>query len=128
MENLLLSNACAFSGSIPNSLSFIPSSRMAVLCALPNPAYASSNDCFNRFCAGSLNVSAENDNHTIIELNVTVPSNRTWNLSTTFCQKSEYPDEGIACEVLVYNLGNDNITINITANTGAGMPTGIKNI
>jgi uncharacterized membrane protein len=67
---------------------------------------------------GTVNVSAQNDNYKNLTLFVTVPSNRTWTMSPANCQRSEYPDEGTACEVVVRNVGNDIINFTISPEYG----------
>lgn len=67
---------------------------------------------------GTVNVSAQNDNYKNLTLFITVPSNRTWTMSPTTCQRSEYPDEGTVCEVLVRNLGNDIINFTVSPKYG----------
>jgi uncharacterized membrane protein len=67
---------------------------------------------------GIVNASAGNGNYRNITLNVSIPSNRTWTMSPTSCSRSETPDEGTACEVLVRNLGNDIINFTISPSTG----------
>jgi uncharacterized membrane protein len=67
---------------------------------------------------GTVNVSASNDNYKNLTLFVAVPSNRTWTMSPTYCQRSEYPDEGTVCEVQVRNLGNDIINFTIAPQNG----------
>ncbi len=67
---------------------------------------------------GTVNVSAENDDYKNLTLNITVPSNRTWTMIPSSCDKSESSDEGTVCEVLVRNLGNDIINFTITPEEG----------
>jgi uncharacterized membrane protein len=63
---------------------------------------------------GSVNVSSSNDNYKNLTLFVTIPSNRTWIMNPTVCQRSEFPDEGTVCEVQVRNFGNDVINFTIS--------------
>ena len=74
--------------------------------------------------SGLVNVSAENDNYNILNITVEVPSNRTWSMDPTLCQRSEYPDEGTACEITVSNLGND--LINFTVSPASGNYTQVN--
>jgi len=74
---------------------------------------------------GTVNVSAQNDNYKNLTIFVTVPSNRTWTMNPTFCQRSEYPDEGTACEVQVRNLGNDIINFTISPEEGTHMKANV---
>ena len=76
---------------------------------------------------GTLNASAQNDNYKNLTIFVTVPSNRTWTMSPTFCQRSEYPDEGTACEVQVRNLGNDIINFTISPEYGTHTKVNVTN-
>jgi len=67
---------------------------------------------------GIVNVSAGNDGYKNLTLNVSVPSNRTWTMSPTLCSRSEFPDEGTVCEVLLRNIGNDIINFTISPENG----------
>ncbi|MFH1473659.1 MAG: Ig-like domain repeat protein, partial [Candidatus Aenigmatarchaeota archaeon] len=67
---------------------------------------------------GTVNVSAENDDYVNITLNVTVLSNRTWNMTPVYCEKNEDPLIGTACEIDVMNLGNDMINFTISPEEG----------
>lgn len=75
------------------------------------------------YLAGSyssiINVTSENSKNfdTFIVI-INVSENRTWDIYPTECRKSEYPSEGIACEITVYNLGNANITFQISPEEG----------
>ncbi len=68
--------------------------------------------------SGVVNVSAGNDGYKNLTLNITVPSNRTWTMNPSSCSRSETPDEGTACEVTVYNLGNDVINFTVSPENG----------
>jgi uncharacterized membrane protein len=63
---------------------------------------------------GTVNVSAENDDYRNLTLNITVPSNRTWTMDPTKCDKSETDEEGTVCLVTVMNLGNDVINFTVS--------------
>lgn len=54
-----------------------------------------------------------NGNHTV-SLNVTVPLNRTWNVSTTYCNITATQPVGTVCIVDVNNTGN--VPVNLTVN------------
>jgi len=49
---------------------------------------------------------------------INVSENRTWDIYPIDCKKSEFPTEGIACEITIYNLGNANITFSIYPEEG----------
>ena len=57
-------------------------------------------------------------NFDTFNLSLRILENRSWDMQPEYCKKSEYPSEGIACEVKVFNLGNANITFNITPEFG----------
>jgi len=76
---------------------------------------------------GTVNVSAQNDKYKNLIVFVTVPSNRTWTMSPTFCQRSEYPNESTACEVQVRNLGNDIINFTISPEEGTHTKVNVTN-
>ncbi|MGC9059552.1 MAG: NEW3 domain-containing protein, partial [Candidatus Aenigmatarchaeota archaeon] len=66
----------------------------------------------------TINVTTTNNGFDLLTIQINVSENRTWDLHPTFCQHSEYPTEGIACEVYVDNLGNANITFQISPSEG----------
>lgn len=49
---------------------------------------------------------------------ITVLPSMLWNMTPTSCDRSEYPDEGTVCEVVVRNLGNAAINFTITPESG----------
>jgi uncharacterized membrane protein len=67
---------------------------------------------------GTINVTSGNNGYKNFTLQVFVPSNRTWNMTPTYCERSEEIPQGTACEVLVKNLGNDLINFTITPEEG----------
>ncbi|MFH1228912.1 MAG: NEW3 domain-containing protein [Candidatus Aenigmatarchaeota archaeon] len=77
--------------------------------------------------SGTVNVSAQNANYNTLTVFVTVPSNRTWTMNPTFCERSEYPDEGTACEATVINNGNDVINFSITPENGNHTTVNVTN-
>ncbi|RLA82757.1 MAG: hypothetical protein DRG31_06965, partial [Deltaproteobacteria bacterium] len=68
--------------------------------------------------SGYINVSTENNGFKTIDVNITVPVNRTWDMSPTYCEKAENPDVGSVCMVKVNNRGNTNINFSITPSSG----------
>jgi uncharacterized membrane protein len=66
---------------------------------------------------GTINISSQNNGYSIINLNITVPSNRTWLMSPTGCVRAESPPEGTACVISVTNDGNT--VINFSVNPSA---------
>jgi uncharacterized membrane protein len=73
---------------------------------------------------GTVNVSAQNANFDTINLEVTVPENRTWALNPSSCTRSTQQSEGTACEVNVTNLGN--VQINFTVFPSQGNYTAVN--
>jgi uncharacterized membrane protein len=49
-----------------------------------------------------------------ISINIQVPPDMTWNMTPTVCEHLEFPEEGVACEVMINNTGNLAIAFNIT--------------
>ena len=49
-----------------------------------------------------------------ISINIQVPPEMTWNMTPTVCEHLEFPEEGVACEVLINNTGNLAIAFGIT--------------
>lgn len=76
--------------------------------------------------AGKLNVTTSNDGYKEINLTIEVPLSRTWTINTTYCEKAESPEEGVACDVLVNNTGNAIINYSITPVTNS-TPSGMFN-
>lgn len=75
------------------------------------------------YLAGSyqslINVTSDNSkNYDTLLVIINVSENRTWDIYPIECKKSEFPTEGIACELNVYNLGNANITFSISPEYG----------
>ncbi|MGC8993285.1 MAG: NEW3 domain-containing protein [Candidatus Aenigmatarchaeota archaeon] len=74
------------------------------------------------YLAGSynatINVSTTNNGFDLLTIQINISENRTWDLHPTYCKHSEYPSEGIACEIYVDNLGNANITFQISPTEG----------
>jgi hypothetical protein len=67
---------------------------------------------------GSVNVSTSNDGWKTLTLQVTVPIDRSWSMTPTYCEQLEKPEEGVACEVNITNLGNIYINFTITPQEG----------
>jgi len=70
-----------------------------------------------RYQAGSYNgtINVSSGNRTLnFTLQITVPVNNSWSMTPTSCQRSETPDEGVACEVNITNTGNDAINFTIS--------------
>ncbi len=49
-----------------------------------------------------------------ISINIQVPPSMTWNITPTVCEHLEFPEQGVACEVMINNTGNLAIHFNIT--------------
>ncbi len=64
--------------------------------------------------AGILNVTSSNSGNKAINLTLEVPTSMTWNMSATYCEKVESPEEGTACEIVVNNTGNVIVNYSIT--------------
>jgi len=99
----------------PNLTSFSPGqfARINVSVAVPR-SYPPGN------YSGYLNVTSGNDGYKLLNLNVTVPANRTWLIeepASLSCQHTESTPYGIVCNVTINNTGNANITFNITPKT-----------
>jgi uncharacterized membrane protein len=62
---------------------------------------------------GTINMSHEGG-HSLINLSITVPINRSWSMDKTFCQRAENPDTGSACIVTVNNTGNTFLNFTIS--------------
>ena len=62
----------------------------------------------------SLNVTTNSTVYKEVNLSVIIPTNVSWYMNETYCMKSQQPAEGKACEILLSNLGNVNITFNVT--------------
>jgi uncharacterized membrane protein len=75
---------------------------------------------------GKLNVTTSNDGYKEINLTIEVPLSRTWTINTTYCEKAESPEEGVACDVLINNTGNAVINYSITPVTNS-TPSGMFN-
>ncbi|MEM5799496.1 MAG: hypothetical protein QXZ43_02425, partial [Candidatus Aenigmatarchaeota archaeon] len=54
------------------------------------------------------------DSYKNISINIQVPSSMTWNITPTECHHLEFPEQGIACEVMINNTGNLAIYFNIS--------------
>ncbi|MFC2143466.1 NEW3 domain-containing protein [Candidatus Aenigmatarchaeota archaeon] len=67
---------------------------------------------------GTINVSGTLTDVKQLLINVTVLSNRIWTMTPTSCTRSEFPDEGLVCEVNISNVGNTFINFTITPETG----------
>jgi uncharacterized membrane protein len=112
-----------YSGEACNNLSvnFIPSS-IASIAAGQNQTVAVNISVPNLYSPGTyngtVNISSGNGGHRYLNISVTVPSNRTWTMSTTYCEKVESPSEGTACELVIRNTGNDIINFTISPQTG----------
>jgi hypothetical protein len=63
---------------------------------------------------GTLNVTTGNDGYKNFTLQVIVPINRTWNLSSTYCEHPMTPLISMLCELEVNNTGNVEINITIS--------------
>ncbi len=63
---------------------------------------------------GTVNINSANNGFTLLNLSLNVTDNRSWYMTPTSCQRSESPEEGTACEVLVNNTGNTWINFSIT--------------
>jgi len=63
---------------------------------------------------GILNVTTSDDGYDNLTINITVPVNRTWYMTPTYCIHAKTPVYGKVCDVLVNNTGN--IYINFTIN------------
>jgi uncharacterized membrane protein len=63
---------------------------------------------------GSLNVTTINNGYKNLSLEVTVPINRTWNISQDYCEKPMYPSQGTLCLITANNTGNVEVNITIT--------------
>lgn len=93
----------------PKNISSIPiNTNRTVLVNLTIPVtYPSGN------YSSIVNVSAQNDGSSNITIGYFVLENRTWDMSTTKCQKVTVPYEGTACEIFVWNFGNTYINFTI---------------
>jgi uncharacterized membrane protein len=67
---------------------------------------------------GTINVSAGNDGYKNLTIEIFVPINRTWTMFPEYCQRAETPEQGVACEVNVSNLGNTFINFTISPEEG----------
>jgi len=67
---------------------------------------------------GTINITAENYGSENLTMEFFILENRTWNLSSTSCQKVTVTHISTACEVAVLNLGNTIINFTISPETG----------
>lgn len=67
---------------------------------------------------GTINISASNANYKNLTIEVTVPSNRTWDMQPDSCHRSEKIPEGMVCEVNITNKGNIYINFTISPEEG----------
>jgi uncharacterized membrane protein len=68
---------------------------------------------------GSVNVTAGNDGHKIVNISITVPQNGSWTIDKTYCEKVQSPDVGYVCNVTVNNTGNLQLNFTITPATSS---------
>jgi uncharacterized membrane protein len=73
---------------------------------------------------GMLNVTTQNNGFRNIAVNVTVPIDRSWNATPSYCIKGEFPDAGDVCTVLVNNSGN--VILNFSITPAAGNHTSVN--
>jgi uncharacterized membrane protein len=62
----------------------------------------------------TLNITTNISGYSIVNLSVTVPVNGSWYMNQTGCLRSQQPASGVVCSVKITNLGNVNITFNVT--------------
>lgn len=66
---------------------------------------------------GTLNVTTVDGGYVNISLQITVPENRSWIITPSYCQKVEVPDTGIVCQVEINNTGNAAINFTLSPST-----------
>ena len=63
---------------------------------------------------GKINISSANNGFDILELNITVPPSRTWNVTPITCEKTVLINEtGFVCNITLSNTGNQPINFTI---------------
>ncbi len=72
---------------------------------------------------GTINVSSDNDGYKTLYVNMSVPENGSWTVNTTYCEHAQSPETGVACDVLINNIGNIQLNFSVYPAAGANHTT-----